>query len=51
MYNPDENPCHACALVMVYGDDHEQHSSPILMGWAIQWVQEFLTLSSQTYIP
>lgn len=30
--NPDENPCHACAPVMVYGADHERHSTGIFMG-------------------
>lgn len=32
MYNPDKNPCHACAPVMVYDADQEQHSSAIPMG-------------------
>lgn len=32
IHNPDENPCHACAPVKLYGADQEQHSTAILMG-------------------
>lgn len=32
IHNPDENPCHACAPVMVNSADQEHHSTAILMG-------------------
>lgn len=51
IHNPDENPCHACAPVMVNSADHEHHSTAILMGWPIRWAQGMLTLCSQTHVP